>query len=126
MNTQPLLVRQMQRCGRLPPIAEERLVRDRDEREIGFRDDHGREYRFMTIPVLDASTCAGYASTLPEVMDVVLAYPQWKERTLTEWIGAPPTPVLLAYLAAFEGGKNQCEADRIERQRKEAEARNGR
>jgi hypothetical protein len=124
MQTRPLLERQMMRCGLEPPIAPERLVLDKDGHAIGF--EHNGKRMFRTMPKLDAGVCPGYASTLPEVIEVVLAYPQWKERTLTDWLGAPPSPVLLACLAGFEAGKNQCESDRMERQRKEAEARNGR
>jgi hypothetical protein len=124
MQTKPLLERQMMRCGRIPTVAAERLVLDKNEQPIGFKDEHGQLRRFHTMPKLDAQTCAGYASELPEVREVVYAYPQWKERTLTEWLGGEsPSPVLLACLAALEGGKNQCESDRIQRQQKEAEDR---
>lgn len=126
MQTKPLLERQMMRCGRLPPIAAERLLLDKNDQAYGFTDDNGQARRFQTMPKLDASTCAGYACSLPEVHEVVYAYPQWKERTLTEWLGGEsPSPILLVCLAALEGGKNQLESDRIEKQRQEAEARRG-
>ena len=116
MQTKQVLERQMMRCGRLPPVAAERLVLDADGNARGFMfNGVRRDYR--TMPALDAATCAGYASTLPEVIEVVLAYPQWKERTLTEWLGEPPTPVFLTCLAMIEAGKNQCESDRLERER---------
>lgn len=76
---------------------------------------------FRTMPKLDAATCAGYASNIPEVLEVVHAFPQWKERTLTEWLGAEPTPPLLACLAALQSGKNQLEYDQAEKMREEAE-----
>jgi hypothetical protein len=109
----------MMRCGRLPPVDESTIVED----GRAFMLD-GVRRAFQTIPKLGAYTCAGYASELPEVRDVVYAYPQWKERTLTEWLGGePPSAVLLACLAAVEGGKNQCDSDRIEKHNREAEAR---
>lgn len=124
MQTKQILERQMMRCGRLPPVAQERLLLDKNGQAYGFTDDHGQARHFRTMPKLDASTCAGYASDLHEVREVVYAYPQWKERTLTEWLGGEsPSPVLLACLAALEGGKNQLESDRIEKQRQEAEER---
>jgi hypothetical protein len=126
MQTKQTLERQMMRCGRIPPVAAERLLLDKNEQAYGFTDDNGQTRRFHTMPKLDASTCAGYACSLNEVREVVYAYPQWKERTLTEWLGGEaPSPILLACLAALEGGKNQCESDRIERERREAEAKRG-
>jgi hypothetical protein len=90
------------------------------------REDDGARYRIVTIPKPDLNMCPGFACSLPEVDEVVMAYPQWKERTLTEWLGEPPTAPLLLCLAALEGGKNQAEADRVEKQRQESEAKNGR
>lgn len=123
MQTRPELERQMMRCGRLPPVPPDRLVRDSSGEVIGF--EHNGLRRFRTMPKQDASTCAGLASTLPEVGEVVISYPQWKAGTLADWLCERPTPTLLTCLAMLEAGKNQCESDRIERDRKEAEARNG-
>jgi hypothetical protein len=90
------------------------------------RESDGAKWRIVTIPKPGLNVCPGFTCSLPEVDEVVMAYPQWKERTLTEWLGEPPTAPLLLCLAALEGGKNQAESDRIEKQRREAEAKNGR
>jgi hypothetical protein len=124
MTTRSLLERQTMRCGREAPVPEADLVVDKDGVARSFMAG-GVRRRFMTAPKLDALTCPGYASELPEVDEIVYAYPQWKERTLTEWLGEPPTRQLLTGLACLEAGKNQCESDRMERQRREREAKNG-
>lgn len=125
MNARTQIERQMMRCGREPPVADDLLVVDEDGIARAFMHN-GQRRRFMTIPKLDAATCPGYASELPEVLDAVGAYPHWKERTLSAWIEGEPTRPLLTCLAAIEAGKNQCESDRVERQRAEREAAHGR
>lgn len=89
------------------------------------RESDGARYLIRTIPKPDLYACPGFTCALPEVDEVVMAYPQWKERTLTEWLGEPPTAPLLGCLAALEGGKNEAESDRIEKQRRESEAKHG-
>lgn len=101
-------------------------VTELDGNPYFVRESDGAKYRIITIPKPDLMVCPGYSVELPEVDEVVMAYPQWKERTLTEWLGEPPTAPLLLCLAALEGGKNQMESDRAEKQRREAEARHGR
>lgn len=116
-----MFARQLQRCAYEPMLP----VTEQGGSPHYVREEDGATYRILTIPKPDLNVCPGYSCSLPEVDEVVMAYPQWKERTLTEWIGEPPTAPLLLCLAALEGGKNQAESDRIEKQRREAEAKNG-
>ena len=50
----------------------------------------------------DVSTCPGYTASLPEVVEVVGAYPHYEHGYLAEYLdGATPTPVALDCLAVF-------------------------
>ena len=90
--------RRLMRCGRLPPVE-----------TVGATTVLGW-------PVPDqgwrTETCPTYTTSLPEVVAIAEAFPQWKERTLTEWLGEKPTPetlhglaVLGNAIAAFEAHK---------------------
>lgn len=113
-----MFARQLQRCAYEPLLP----ITVINETPYYVRETDGARYAVMTIPKPDLQLCPGYTCDLPEVHEVVMAYPQWKERTLTEWLGETPTAQLLLCLAALEGGKNQLEFDRAEKQRQEAEA----
>lgn len=56
------------------------------------------------IPGTDRRTewCPTYTASLPEVQDAVDQYPQWKERTLTEFVEETPTPDTLRALAVLD------------------------
>jgi len=108
MSTTEPIQREMMRCGRMPAPSNV----SEDGRSFVR---NGQTWSFRTAPQLDAGTCAGFASTLPEVLEVVQAYPQWKERTLTEWLGELPTKNLLTSLSMIDAGKVIVEERRREK-----------
>jgi hypothetical protein len=79
MTTTNQLTRQLQRCGHEPWLPTEHV----NGQDVYRHPDHGNLYPIRTIPKMDAGICAGYGCELPEVHEVRMAYPQWKERTLT-------------------------------------------
>jgi hypothetical protein len=60
---------------------------------------------------LRASTCPGYTTSLPAVLEAFDAYPQWEQGTLTEYLdGEPPTSVALSALMQLRAGIKEHEA----------------
>lgn len=84
-TTNPM--RQLMRCPRLPAVE-----------RVGASKAKG-----WPVPDSDYTTevCPTYAVSMPEVHEAAECFPQWKERTLTEYLGEPPTPELLMCLAAL-------------------------
>lgn len=74
----------------------------------------------------DVTVCPGYSTSLPEVAEAVEFRPSWSKGYLAEYLEGPPSPQCLRAQAVLEGAINQFQQSEIERQRKEAEARNGR
>lgn len=64
---------------------------------------------------LRTTVCPGYTTALPATMECFDAYPQWEARTLTEYLGEPPTDAALAAMAALKAGINEHQADSMRR-----------
>lgn len=61
---------------------------------------------------LETTVCPGYSTSLPTVLEMTWAYPQWKEGTLTDFLGGqPPTPVALVCLTTLDAGIEEHRAD---------------
>lgn len=61
---------------------------------------------------LSTTACPGYTTSLPAVLEIVEAYPQWERGTLTEALdGEPPTANALTHLMVFQAGLREHEAD---------------
>lgn len=59
------------------------------------------------------STCPGYSIALPAVVDVVLAFPQWKTGTLTAYLdGEEPTRGALEVLSVYEVGVEEWKGEK--------------
>lgn len=57
------------------------------------------------------STCPGYTTTLPIVGEIIDAYPQWEQGTLTDYLdGTAPTPIALTCLTMLRAGIREHEA----------------
>ncbi len=93
MKTQTDTWRQLSRCGRLPAVE-----------RVGSMPSKG-----WPVPDtnLTTSVCPTYLISLPEVQDTAEVYPQWKERTLTEYLGEAPTKDTLACLAILGNAHNE-------------------
>lgn len=59
------------------------------------------------------TTCPGYTIDLPMVSEIVEAYPQWEQGTLTDYLGAPPSDVALTCLTWFRAGIREHESATI-------------
>lgn len=59
--------------------------------------------------------CPGYTVGLPATQEVLGAYVQWEQRTLTEYLGAPPTEVALDCLKWLRAGINEHAAAEMKR-----------
>lgn len=105
MSTLDVNTRRLMRCGRIPPIE-----------SVG-----GMPVLGWPVPDQDwrTETCPTYTTSLPEVVAVAEAYPQWKERTLTDWLGEKPTPETLQALAVLGNAISAHEAHKIEQRRRE-------
>ncbi len=63
---------------------------------------------------LRTTTCPGYTTSLPAVVEVFDAYPQWEQGTLTEHLdGEAPTRPALDALGTLRAGIKEHEADSI-------------
>lgn len=65
-----------------------------------------------------ATVCPGYTTSLTAVVECYPAYAQWEQRTLTEYLGEPPTEIALMYLAELRGGINEHQAAETRRRAK--------
>lgn len=57
--------------------------------------------------------CAGYTTTLPEVQEIAMAFPQYKAGYLAEFLDDAPTRDFLVGCAVLEGAHNAHEAQRM-------------
>jgi hypothetical protein len=66
---------------------------------------------------LELTTCAGYTTQLPEVVEVVEAYPHWEAGTLTDYLDGERAPAgFLRALVMRKAGLNEhMDAKREER-----------
>ena len=63
-------------------------------------------------PGMTLTTCPGYTTTMPAVLEVVDAFPHFKAHTLTDYLdGAAPNPVALGCLAVLDAGVEEFKAD---------------
>lgn len=91
--------RQDMGCGYAPSIEQPRSV----WAPAAWRDDHRADW--LTV-------CPGYSTSLPGVGEIVDAYPQWEQHTLTDYLdGQSPGPIALRYLTALRAGINDHQAD---------------
>ncbi len=97
--------RQLQQCGLLP-----RVERVGGMPVVGWPVP-GSDYR--------TETCPTYTTQLPEVREVAGAFPQWKERTLTEWLEEAPTPEFLLGLALLGNAINAHDSFKAEQRAEE-------
>jgi hypothetical protein len=64
----------------------------------------------------DLETCAGYTTSLPDVLDVQWAYPHWAEGQLTiACDGEQPPRSLVAGCAVLKGAANDFEAHEMKK-----------
>ncbi len=72
--------------------------------------------RYWVDKDLAATVCPGYTTTLPEVAEVVEAFPQWEKGALTEHLdGEPPTRALLDLLRVMKAGISEFEMSKIKK-----------
>ncbi len=108
--TQAVATRQHMRCPYLPAVDDARAWMPpswRDRREA--------------VPL---STCPGYTTALPAVIEAVMAFPQWQAGTLTEYLdGDAPTPIALDVLGLYDVGLEEWRGEEAKRQLDAARAK---
>ena len=88
----------MQRCGFLPRVSH---VGSLPTSGFPFGEDDRTD------------VCPGYSTSLPEVVEVAVAYPQYRARYLAEFLGESPAPEFLYGCATLERAHSVWEADRM-------------
>lgn len=101
--TQAVTTRQHMRCAYLPAVDDARAWMPPSWRD---RPD-----------AVSLSTCPGYTTALPAVIEVAMAHPQWKAGALTAYLdGEPPTPQALDVLSLYDVGLEEWKGEETKRQ----------
>lgn len=95
----------------------------RERTNVQMRQDMGCGYEkaidapgsVWSPPYMQPTVCPGYTTSLVPVRECLAAYVQWEQRTLTEYLGAPPSEVALTYLSELRGGINEHQAAEMRR-----------
>jgi hypothetical protein len=103
MRANPPEIRKGLACGYLPPVATSELTAA-GGRPDGFRGE-------MT-------TCIGYTTKLPEVIETSRARLHWEKGTLQAWAGGEPTDPLLLALEELECQQGAVQAHVIDTARR--------
>lgn len=63
---------------------------------------------------LSLSTCPGYTTSLPLVLEIVQAYPHWEQGALRAYLGGKDaTPTALDLFTLLRAGKNEHDSDKL-------------
>lgn len=81
---------------------------DRAAMACGFEAPTGPPWRHRGF-IAEAKTCPGYLANLPEVVEVARARVHWKNGSLRDFVGGPPSENLMYAVEVLDAEASECE-----------------